>query len=164
MIQSPIYVDLFSALGANPTPLAFTELYNALESKAVDGQENPFTVILTSKFDEVQKHLAITRHIYNPQSVIVSKKFWDSLNADEQKLIQEAADEATTFQRQVSRDAANKALETLKSHGMEVTELSPEVMDELRAKIKPVIEKYTQEVGEDTVKAMYAEIDKVRNQ
>jgi tripartite ATP-independent transporter DctP family solute receptor len=164
VIQSPIYVDLFSALGANPTPLAFTELYNALESKAVDGQENPFTVILSSKFDEVQKYLTITRHIYNPQSVIVSKKFWDTLNPDEQKLIQEAIDEATVYQRKVSRDAALTALEALKRHGMQVNELSPEVMDQLRAKVKPVIDKYTQEVGEDTVKSMYAEIDKARKQ
>ena len=164
VIQSPIYVDLFSALGANPTPLAFTELYNALESKAVDGQENPFTVILSSKFDEVQKYLTITRHIYNPQSVIVSKKFWDTLNPDEQKLIQEAIDEAAVYQRKVSREAALTALEALKRHGMQVNELSPEVMDQLRAKVKPVIDKYTQEVGEDTVKSMYAEIDKARKQ
>ena len=164
VIQSPIYVDTFSALGTNPTPLAITELYNALESKAVDGQENPFTVILTSKFDEVQKYLTVTRHIYNPQSVIVSKKFWDTLNPDEQKLIQDAADEATVYQRKVSRDAAHTALEALKKHGMEVNELSPEVMDQLRAKVKPVIEKYTQEVGAETVNAMYAEIDKARKQ
>ena len=164
VIQSPIYVDLFSALGANPTPLAFTELYNALESKAVDGQENPFTVILSSKFDEVQKYLTITRHIYNPQSVIVSKKFWDTLNPDEQKLIQEAIDEAAVYQRKVSREEVLTALEALKRHGMQVNELSPEVMDQLRAKVKPVIDKYTQEVGEDTVKSMYAEIDKARKQ
>ncbi|MFC4299041.1 MAG: TRAP transporter substrate-binding protein [Castellaniella sp.] len=164
VIQSPIYVDVFKALGANPTPLAWPEVYNALEQGAVDGQENPFTVILNAKLDEVQKNLAITRHIYNPQSVIISKKFWDSLNADEQKLIQDAADEAAAYQRQVSRDAALTALETLKKHGMQVTELSPADLDKMREMVKPVVEKYTQEVGEDTVKSMYAEIDKARKQ
>ncbi len=162
VIQSPIYVDVFKALGANPTPLAWPEVYNALEQGAVDGQENPFTVILNAKLDEVQKYLAITRHIYNPQSVIISKKFWDSLNPDEQKLIQEAADEAAAYQRKVSRDAALTALETLKKHGMQVTELSPADLDKMREMVKPVVEKYTQEVGEDTIKSMYAEIDKIR--
>ena len=79
VIQSPIYVDLFSALGANATPLPFPELYSALDQKAVDGQENPNTVILSSKFAEVQKYLTQTRHIYNPQALIVSKKTWDAL-------------------------------------------------------------------------------------
>ncbi|HET8597856.1 MAG TPA: TRAP transporter substrate-binding protein [Castellaniella sp.] len=164
VIQSPIYVDVFKALGANPTPLAWPEVYNALEQGAVDGQENPFTVILNAKLDEVQKYLAVTRHIYNPQSVIISKKFWDTLNADEQKLIQDAATEAAAYQRGVSRDAASKALATLKNHGMQVTEMSPADMDKMRAMVKPVVEKYAQEVGQATVQSMYAELDKIRQQ
>ena len=87
VIQSPIYIDMFNALGANAVPMPFPELYTALEQKAVDGQENPVTTILSSKFNEVQKHLAITRHMYNPQAVIVSKKFWDGLSPAEQKWI-----------------------------------------------------------------------------
>lgn len=162
VIQSPIYIDVFSALGANPTPLSWTEVYNALEQHAVDGQENPFTVILSAKLYEVQKNLAITRHIYNPQSVIISKKFWDGLNGDEQQLIQDAADEASVYQRQVSRDAASEALNKLKEHGMAVTEISPEGLDEMRKKVQPVVEKYTASVGEATVKEMYAELDKMR--
>lgn len=76
VIQSPIYIDMFAALGANATPLPFPELYSALEQKAVDGQENPNTTILSSKFAEVQKHITQTRHIYNPQALLVSKKTW----------------------------------------------------------------------------------------
>ncbi|HVL43362.1 MAG TPA: DctP family TRAP transporter solute-binding subunit, partial [Acidovorax sp.] len=76
VIQSPIYIDLFNALGANAVPMPFPELYTAMEQKAVDGQENPFSTILSSKFAEVQKYLTVTRHMYNPQAVIVSKKFW----------------------------------------------------------------------------------------
>lgn len=162
VIQSPIYIDVFSALGANPTPLSWTEVYNALEQHAVDGQENPFTVILSAKLYEVQKNLAITRHIYNPQSVLISKKFWDGLNADEQTLIQEAADEAAVYQRKVSRDQASEALNKLKEHGMAVTEISPEGLDEMRKMVQPVVDKYTQSVGEATVKEMYAELDKMR--
>ncbi|MDM0075828.1 TRAP transporter substrate-binding protein [Variovorax sp. J2P1-59] len=162
VIQSPIYIDLFNTLGANATPLPFPELYSALDQKAVDGQENPNTVILSSKFAEVQKYLTQTRHIYNPQALIVSKKTWDSMSAEEKKIISDAATEATTFQRQVSRGAADSALEALKTAGMTVTELPPAEMAKLRDKVKPVIEKYTASVGEGTVKELMAEIAKVR--
>ncbi|MEY2844045.1 MAG: hypothetical protein RI920_2082, partial [Pseudomonadota bacterium] len=83
VIPNAINVDWVKALGANPTPLAFPEVYAALEQKAIDGQENPLNVILANKFAEVQKHLAITNHQYNPQSLIFSKKVWDTLSADE---------------------------------------------------------------------------------
>ncbi|RYF50083.1 MAG: TRAP transporter substrate-binding protein [Comamonadaceae bacterium] len=162
VIQSPIYIDLFSALGANATPMPFPELYPALDQKAVDGQENPNTVILSSKFAEVQKYITQTRHIYNPQALIVSKKTWDSMSADEKKLITEAATEATAFQRQVSRGAADSALESLRKAGMTVTELPPAEMAKLRDKVKPVIDKYSASVGEATVKELMAEIAKVR--
>lgn len=162
VIQSPIYVDIFTALGANPTPLAWPEVYSALEQKAVDGQENPNTTIRTAKLNEVQKHLAQTRHIYNPQSLIFSKKLWDTLNADERKIITDAATEATAYQRQVSRQQANEALEDLKKAGMQVTEIAPAELQRLRDKVKPVVDKYSASVGAETVKALYAEIAKVR--
>jgi len=162
VIQSPIYIDLFNTLGANATPLPFPELYPALDQKAVDGQENPNTVILSSKFAEVQKHLTQTRHIYNPQALIISKKTWDGMSAEERKIISDAAAEATVFQRQASRGAADSALEALKQAGMTVTELPPAEMAKLREKVKPVIDKYTASVGEPTVKELMAEIAKVR--
>jgi TRAP-type transport system periplasmic protein len=93
VIPNPINIDWVSALGANPTPLPFPELYAALEQKAVDGQENPVATIQGAKLFEVQKYMTLTNHQYNPQSVVVSKKFWDSLSADERKLLQEAATE-----------------------------------------------------------------------
>ncbi|XAH22211.1 TRAP transporter substrate-binding protein [Xylophilus sp. GW821-FHT01B05] len=162
VIQSPIYIDLFNTLGASATPMPFPELYSALDQKAVDGQENPNTTILASKFGEVQKYLTLTRHIYNPQALIVGKKFWDSLSADEKRLVQEAAAEATRFQREVSRAQADEALDKLKQAGMQVTEFSAADMARLRDKVKPVIDKQTAAVGEGTVKELMAEIAKVR--
>lgn len=162
VIQSPIYIDMFSALGANATPLPFPELYPALDQKAVDGQENPNTTILSSKFAEVQKYITQTRHIYNPQALLISRKTWDGMSADEKKIVNEAAAEATTFQRQASRGAADSALDALKKAGMTVSELPPEEMAKLRAKVKPVIDKYTASVGEATVKELMAEIEKAR--
>lgn len=86
------------------------------------------------------------------------------LTPDEQKLLRDAAVEAAVYQRQVSRDAASKALETLKQHGMQVTEMSPEDMDKMRAMVKPVVDKYAQEVGEASIQSMYSELDKIRQQ
>jgi TRAP-type transport system periplasmic protein len=162
VIPNPINLDWVRALDANPTPMAFPEVYAAMESKALDGQENPLNVILANKFAEVQKHLALTNHVYNPQSVIISKKFWDTLSAAEKKVIGDAAIEAGKVQRQASRDAAGGTLDQLKKAGMQVTELPPAEIEKLRDKMRPVIAKYAVTVGQDTVKAMQAELAKVR--
>ncbi|MEQ1805826.1 MAG: TRAP transporter substrate-binding protein [Burkholderiaceae bacterium] len=161
VIPNAINVDWVKALGANPTPMAFPEVYAALEQKAIDGQENPLNVILANKFAEVQKHLAITNHQYNPQSLIFSKKVWDALSADEKKILQDAAVEAGKFQRQVSREAAGGTLDALKKAGMQVTEFSPAEQAKLRDKLKPVIDKHGAAIG-TTVAEMQAELAKVR--
>ena len=162
VIPNPINLDWVRALDANPTPMAFPEVYAALESKALDGQENPYSVIAANKFFEVQKHLTITNHVYNPQSVIISKKFWDALSADEKKLIGDAAVEAGKYQRQVAREAATTALDALKKSGMQVTELPAPEVDKLRDKMRPVIAKYAVAVGQDTIKDMQEELAKAR--
>lgn len=162
VIQSPIYIDLFKELGANPTPMPFPEVYPALEQKAVDGQENPNTTIRSSKFNEVQKYLSVTRHVYNPQALLVSKKLWDTLSAAEKKIFTDAAGEATAFQRQLSRGQADAAQADLKKAGMEVNEVSPAEIQRMRDKVKPVIAKHTEKIGDDIVKELYAEIAKVR--
>jgi len=141
--------------------MAFPEVYAALESKAIDGQENPLNVILANKFAEVQKHLAITNHQYNPQSLIVSKKVWDQLSADEKKIIADAAVEAGAFQRQVNREAAAGQLDALKKAGMQVTELSPAEQAKLRDKLKPVIDKHGAAIAA-TVAELQAELAKAR--
>ncbi len=161
VIQSPIYIDTFNALGANSVPMAFPEVYTALEQKAIDGQENPFTVIEANKFQEVQKYLTGTNHMYNPQSMFISKKTWDRLNKDEQQILLDAAKESAVFQRKFSRDAQAAALANL-TKTMEYTELPPAEVAKLRAKLKPVIDKYSAQVGADFAKEVYSEIEKVR--
>lgn len=162
VIPSPINIDWVKALDANPTPLAFPELYAALEQRAVDGQENPVSVILANKFAEVQKYLAMTNHQYNPQSVIVSKKLWDGMSATERQILQSAATEAGTYQRKVSRELAATQLDALKKAGMQVTELPPDEQAKLQEKIKPVIAKYSASVGDTTLKDLQAELAKLR--
>ena len=161
VIQSPIYIETFNTLGANAVPMPFPEVYTALEQKTIDGQENPYTVIAANKINEVQKYLAATRHIYNPQSMFISKKTWDRLNKDEQDVLLAAAKEAQVYQRKVSRDAQDVALANLKKT-MEYSELPPAEIAKVRTKLKPVIDKFSANVGADFAKQVYAEIDKVR--
>ncbi len=161
VIPNAINVDWVKALGANPTPLAFPEVYAALEQKAIDGQENPLSVILANKFFEVQKFLAITNHQYNPQSLIFSKKIWDTLSADEKKILQDAATEAAKFQRQLNRDKAGSDLDALKKAGMQVSELSAAEQAKLREKLKPVIDKHGAAIAA-TVGELQAELARLR--
>ena len=162
VIPNPINVAWVKALGANPTPLPFPEVYGALEQKAIDGQENPVSVIAASKFWEVQKYIALTNHQYNPQSVLFSKKVWDALSAAEKKVIADSANEATVVQRKEARAAVAANLDLLKKNGMTVTEFSPAEVAKLREKMKPVIAQFSASVGEATVNEVTAELAKMR--
>jgi TRAP-type transport system periplasmic protein len=162
VIPNPINIDWVKALDANPTPLAFPELYAALEQKAVDGQENPVSVILANRFAEVQKYLTLTHHQYNPQSVIVSRKVWDQMNAAERQILQDAALEAGRYERQLSREQAASDIEQLKKAGMQVDELPPAELAKMREKMKPVIDKHAASVGPAMVQELMAELAKLR--
>lgn len=161
VIQTPIYLDLLNTLGANAAPLPFPELYPALEQKAMDGATNPPITMLVQKFYEVQKYYSVTNHMYNPQLLMFSKKVWDQLSGDERKVLQEAAVEAGLYQRKVSRQKNAAALEELKKH-LAVNEVAPAEIARMREKARPVFAKYAKAVGEDLVKEMVAEVDKVR--
>ena len=161
VIPSPINVDWVKALGANPTPLPFPEVYAALEQGAIDGQENPVAVIAANKFWEVQKFMALTNHQYNPQSVIFSKKVWDTMSAVEKKIIDDAADDAVKMQRTANRAALAANLELLKKNGMTVTSLPAAEVAKLREKMKPVIDKHSAALG-STVADVQAELAKLR--
>jgi len=161
VIPNAINIDWVKALGANPTPLAFPEVYAALEQSAIDGQENPLSVIVANKFNEVQKYLALTNHQYNPQSLIFSKKVWDTLSPADRKILQDAATEAAAFQRKTNRDKAAGDLEALKKAGMQVTELSAAEQAKLREKMKPVVEKHGAAIAA-TVAELNAELAKLR--
>ena len=161
VIPSPINLDWVKALGANPTPLPFPEVYGALEQGAIDGQENPVAVIAANKFWEVQKYIALTNHQYNPQSVIFSKKVWDSMSATEKKIIDDAADDAVKIQRTANRAALAANLDLLKKNGMTVTTLPAAEVAKLREKMKPVIDKHSASLG-TTVADVQAELAKLR--
>ena len=163
VLQAPLMLDTFKELGSNVVPMPFTELYTAMETGAVDGQDNPIVAFETNKFYEVQKHLATTRHVYNPLVVLIGKKVWDQLSADERKIVTDAAEETRAYQRKASREMEAKALESIRKRGTLVTEISAQERERMRNKVKPVTDKYTKELGEDLVREVRAEIDKVRS-
>jgi tripartite ATP-independent transporter DctP family solute receptor len=161
--QSNISIETFNALGSNAVPMPIPELYTALESKAVDGQENPYAAVEALKFNEVQPFASATRHAYNPLVVLFSKKTWDRLSADERKIIQDAANEAGAYERKVSREANDKSADTLKAKGMKINEIAPAEIVRMREKAKPVTDKFIKEGGEGLAKEIFDEIAKVRS-
>ncbi|AUX80676.1 MULTISPECIES: TRAP transporter substrate-binding protein [Sinorhizobium] len=163
VVQSPIYLEMFQALGANAVPMPFPEVYTALETGTVDGQENPAPSILTAKLNEVQKYITLTRHTYNPMVLLFSKPLWEKLDQEEKDLLQAAATEAAAFQRQLSRNADQKAVDALAASGMTVTKLPPQEIARFREKTKPVAEKFAASANPDLVKALNETIERVRS-
>ena len=141
VMQNNIFIDAFREWGANPVPMPKSELYTALEMKAVDGQENPFIDIETNKMFEVQKYLTASRHAYTPWLILYSKTLWDELSADEKAALREAAVEARKVQREANKSADDKALVELKKRGMVVNELSRQERDKMVEKVRPVYDK-----------------------
>ena len=162
VMQNNVFLDSFKTLGANAVPLPFSELFTALETKTVDGQENPYNTILSSKFYEVQKYLTVTNHVYSPWIVTVSKKWWDQLSAAERKVLADAAKVSRDFERKDTRAEADKALAELKGKGMQINQLSPAEANRMREKLSAVNAGIASNVGEDLWKETQAAVAKAR--
>jgi tripartite ATP-independent transporter DctP family solute receptor len=162
VMQNNIFLDTFRTLGANAVPMAFGEVFTALETKAIDGQENPFVTIDTSKLYEVQKFLSVTRHAYTPFMVLYSKPLWDRLSKDEQSALQACAVEGRDEQRKVSRALSEKSLANLKARGMVVNDIDPKERQRMFEKAKTVYEKHQGTIGADTVKRMLDNLAQIR--
>ena len=162
--QNAVAIDTWNMLGSNAVPMPFPELYSALEQKAVDGQENPYSTVDSAKFFEVQKYLSVTKHKYTPLVLMLSKKFWDQLSADEKKIIQDAATEAAVYQRKANRDLNEQYLQSLKKTGLQINEVPAAEVARMRAKVQPVVDKYSAQIGGTLVKDLYGEIEKARKQ
>ena len=159
-MQNNLYIDLFNGLGANAVPMPVNELFTALETKAVDAQENPFTVIYAQKFYDVQKYVSTTGHAYDALVLVASKKFWDGLSPADRDLLQAAANEATLFQRQTSRDLNGTLRGELVKQGMVINDVTDAERVRMREKLKPVIDKYIAQVGADVSKQFFDAIAK----
>ena len=162
VMQNNIFLDTFKTLGSNAVPMAFGEVFTALETKTIDGQENPFVTINTSKYYEVQKYLSITRHAYTPFLVLYSKKMFDALSKDEQAALREAAIEGQKVQRATIRASDGKALAELKTRGMQVNEISPAEQKRMLEKVKSVYDKNSPTIGAETINAVMDGLKKAR--
>jgi tripartite ATP-independent transporter DctP family solute receptor len=162
VMQNNVYLDSFKTLGANAVPLPFSELFSALETNTVDGQENPYNTILSSKFFEVQKYLSVTNHVYSPWIVLVSKKWWDGLSKDEQKVLADAAKASRDFERKDTREEAGKALADLKSKGMQINELSAVEAGRMRDKLTRVNASIGANIGMELWQETQAELARLR--
>lgn len=161
VIASPIYLDMFNTLGANPVPMTFGEVYGALESKAIDGQDNPVGVIESAKFAEVQKYLSLTRHVYTGMPVLMSKKTWDGMSEAERKLIIDAANEAKQEERRIAQAKEAESITNLRKT-MQVNDVAPAELARLRQKVQPVVDKFAKEVGEPLMTQVNAELARLR--
>jgi tripartite ATP-independent transporter DctP family solute receptor len=119
---NPYHIQAFKLLGMNPSPMAIAELYTALETGTFDAQEHPINVTWSSKFYEVQKHLTISNHVYSPLILVMNKAKFDSLPANYQTIVVDAAREAAKYQRELNAQNAGKVVAELKKSGMQVIE------------------------------------------
>ncbi len=150
-MENPIHLAAFRTMGANPTPMAFGELFSAMQQKVVDGQENPWGTIFLQNFFEVQKYATDTGHVYSPFVLLISKKFWDKLPDDMKAVVQDAADRAKVHNRALNRKMNAEYLEKLKEK-MEVVILTPEQKAAFQKACRPIYEQFGKDIGEDLIK------------
>jgi tripartite ATP-independent transporter DctP family solute receptor len=153
-MENPVHIQAYKAFGIVPTPMAFTEVFTALQQGTVDGQENPLSVITSAKFEQVQKHLSLTGHVYSPALLLMNKGAWDKLSADDKKAFTEAAKEAVKANRARVDDDEKKAVADLRAKGMNVVETIDK--SKFQATLGPTYADFGKKFGQDN-------IDKIRN-
>ena len=161
-MENPIHLALWRALGANPTPMPFSEVFTAMQQKTIDGQENPVPTIFLSKFYEVQKYLTMTGHVYGPHILLINKKIFDSFPAEDQKVILQAARESAVFQRATNRKMNADLVAQLKSNGMTVTYLTPDQLKVFQDATKSVYDQWIPKIGKDLVDEFQATVAAVK--
>ncbi len=149
VMTNKTYVEMMKALGASPTPMAFGELYSAMQQGTVDGQENPSAHIWTKRFFEVQKYASKTAHAYSPEPLVISMMAWSRLNEKQQAILTEAAKEAIAWQRELSEKMDREYWDKIIATGkMEVIDVDREQFAEAT---KPVYAMFADVVGQDNI-------------
>jgi TRAP-type transport system periplasmic protein len=162
VMQNTIFLDTFKTLGSNAVPMAFTEVYSALETKTVDGQENPFTNIENMKFYEVQKYLTLTKHAYSPTLVLFSRKIWDTLSPQEQTTLRDCALQGRDEQRRANRAMEARSVDNLKAKGMAVNEIAPAEMQRIRERSSVIYQRHAKAIGDEAITMVTAELKRIR--
>lgn len=161
-VQSPVFRTFFDHLGANAQPMPINEVFSALEMHAIDGQENPISLIATQRYNEVQKYLTLSEHIYTAYVLLMSKKTWDALDDTQRAQVRKAAEQARNAQRQLARQANSEKLAELKASGMQVNALSDEQRQRFVDQAKVVTEQVRGNIDADFVNAWQAELQRIR--
>ncbi len=152
-MENKIHLAAFRAFGASPTPMAWGEVYTALQQGTIDGQENPIAIVYTSKLLEVQKYLALTGHFYSPALLLMSIKAYNSIPEDIRKIIIATAVECATLERNLLRDDEAKQLEELKAKGMQVTTPNKKPFQDAAA---PVYKEFETQFGKEMLDQILA--------
>ena len=147
VMQNPVYIGMFRALGGNAVPMAWGEVFTAVQQGTVDGLEIPIAVVQNSGYYEVTKYLSLTNHTYSALGVLVSQRTWKKLNGKQKAALQAAAKEGIAAQRKINAQNVEKLLEKLKGEGMKVNKIKDPAA--FRAKVKPVYEKFKKSIGAD---------------
>jgi len=161
-MQNPIHLDAFKALGANPTPMPFSEVFTAMQQKTIDGQENPVPTIYLSKFYEVQKYVTLTGHVYGPHLLLINKNLFDSFPAADQKIFRSAATEAAKYQRALNRKMDSEQVAKLKEAGMVVTVLTPAQKKAFQDACASVYVTWEPKIGKALIDEVKATVAKAR--
>lgn len=152
VMENQMHIDHFNALGASAVPMAFSELYTALQNGTMDAQENPFANIDGNRLYEVQKYIIKTGHIYDTSPLLASKTWWDSLSETDQKLIRECVNEMVTYERELSASNEAELEEKIGNNGTNVViTLTDEERQAFKDAAQPVYDKYGPEIGEDLI-------------
>lgn len=151
--ENPVHIQIWKDLGAAPTPIAFPELYGALQQGVVDGQENPYSHILSQRFYEVQKYLINTQHIFLANINLLNQDWLDSLPTDLQKVVTDVMHESVDFQWQLQAEAEGAQREELAKH-LTIIDLTPEELGAFRAKTTDVVDMVRDKAGDDIVDAL----------
>ena len=149
-MENKVHMDGYRTFGILPTPMAFPELFGALQQGTVDGQENPIPVILASKFSQVQKHLSLTGHVYSPALLLLSPRVWNRLSDADKKVFTDAAKVAAAAQRKKVNDDEANGIAQLEKDGMKVTRQVDGAA--FRAALQPAYASYAKEFGADNIK------------
>ncbi|NHH85209.1 TRAP transporter substrate-binding protein [Cobetia sp. MB87] len=163
-MKVPAHVDTFKALGANPTPMNFGEVYSALQQGVIDGQENPLSLIDTQRFYEVQKYLTLTGHIFTAYTPVISQTFFDSLPEGQQHLIEQSMDQAIAYDRELVAEEDADHLAHIQSSGVEVNNLSDEQHQAFADIAASVNAQYRERIGVDVFDGWMAAIHRASEQ
>lgn len=151
-MENEIHLAAFKALGAVPTPMAFSEVFTAMESGTIDGQENPISTIYLNSFYEVNKYCSLTNHVYGPKLFLMSESLFQSLTDEQKAFFEEAAAKSAVTDKEVNRKQCDEYVENLRNEGMTVTELTAEEHQAFVDATAPIYEEFKSQIGEDLIK------------